>query len=404
MNQHNFQSLISLIHNDNVLETTNPKFSHIQKGRNSNQLLDITNLSHINTNFSSNLQLETKSITIYCDSEQFSNSSSDNIQRINQSKEYESQTMNSSLKMSIDQTSKKSVSLNTQEQSNMIIEDNNFNTCTFNTSKFNYKIPQQELEYKELILKNYFDSELDNEGICIKFDYFKETQIELNDKMRNILFDWIIDVHLKWKLNSETLYIVLNIIDRFLAKKSCRTDELQCVGVASLFISCKYEEIHFPDSTDFIEITDNAFTKEELLQKEYEILDCLNYELTYPTPLKFFEIFNVYLQLEESDKYSVLYLLELSIFDYSLLKYKSSLKATGCCMLVVSHNNFLKEKLILISKYSPEEIAEFCKNLINVYYKNENGSKSLKRKYSLPRFFEVAKYDLIYHLASKHDY
>jgi len=45
-------------------------------------------------------------------------------------------------------------------------------------------------------------------------------QREINDKMRSILVDWLIDVHLKFKLLPETLFITINIIDRFLEKMS----------------------------------------------------------------------------------------------------------------------------------------------------------------------------------------
>ena len=43
-------------------------------------------------------------------------------------------------------------------------------------------------------------------------------QTEINDKMRAILVDWLIEVHSKFKLRKETLFITINIIDRFLEK------------------------------------------------------------------------------------------------------------------------------------------------------------------------------------------
>jgi hypothetical protein len=43
-------------------------------------------------------------------------------------------------------------------------------------------------------------------------------QPDINEKMRSILIDWIVEVHLKFKLVPETLFITINIIDRFLEK------------------------------------------------------------------------------------------------------------------------------------------------------------------------------------------
>lgn len=48
--------------------------------------------------------------------------------------------------------------------------------------------------------------------------YYMNHQPEINDKMRSILVDWLIEVHLKFKLLPETLFITVNIIDRFLEK------------------------------------------------------------------------------------------------------------------------------------------------------------------------------------------
>ena len=43
-------------------------------------------------------------------------------------------------------------------------------------------------------------------------------QKDINENMRGILFDWLVDVHLKFKLLPETLFLTFNIIDRYLEK------------------------------------------------------------------------------------------------------------------------------------------------------------------------------------------
>jgi cyclin B len=64
--------------------------------------------------------------------------------------------------------------------------------------------------------------------------------------MRTILIDWLVQVHLKFKLLSETLFMTVSLIDRFLDKERVTRDQLQLVGVAALFIASKYEEIYPP--------------------------------------------------------------------------------------------------------------------------------------------------------------
>jgi disulfide oxidoreductase YuzD len=125
--------------------------------------------------------------------------------------------------------------------------------------------------------------------------------------------------------------------------------------------------------------------------------------LTIPSPYRFFEVFNIYLKLEGKEKAAVLFLIEMCSFDYSMIKYKPSLITTGCLMLIVSYNKQLKELLFLISNYSNDQIAMFCKDLFQVYYKVDHGSKALKRKFSNAKYYEIAKLDIIAELNERHN-
>jgi hypothetical protein len=89
-------------------------------------------------------------------------------------------------------------------------------------------------------------------------------QLDINEKMRAILVDWIIEVHLKFKLLPETLFLTVSLIDRFLERVKIQRSNLQLVGVTAMLIASKYEEIYAPGITDFVYITDNAYSKEEI--------------------------------------------------------------------------------------------------------------------------------------------
>ena len=80
--------------------------------------------------------------------------------------------------------------------------------------------------------------------------------------MRAILVDWIIEVHLKFKLLPETLFITVSLIDRYLEQIQIKRTNLQLVGVTAMLIASKYEEIYAPEVRDFVYITDNAYTKD----------------------------------------------------------------------------------------------------------------------------------------------
>ena len=97
-------------------------------------------------------------------------------------------------------------------------------------------------------------------------------QSDVNEKMRAILVDWLVDVHLKFKLVNETLFLTVNLIDRYLEKAEVSRQKLQLVGITAMFIASKYEEIYPPDLRDFVYVTDKAYTKKQILSMEGKIL------------------------------------------------------------------------------------------------------------------------------------
>ena len=84
---------------------------------------------------------------------------------------------------------------------------------------------------------------------------------EITGKMRSILIDWLCQVHHRFHLLQETLYLTVAIIDRFLQEQPISRNKLQLVGVTSMLIASKYEEMYAPEVADFVYITDNAYTK-----------------------------------------------------------------------------------------------------------------------------------------------
>ena len=83
-------------------------------------------------------------------------------------------------------------------------------------------------------------------------------QEDITAKMRGILIDWLIDVHAKFNLEANTLFITVNVIDRFLSKEKIQRKQLQLVGIAAMLIACKFEEIYAPEVRDFVYICDEV--------------------------------------------------------------------------------------------------------------------------------------------------
>jgi Cyclin, N-terminal domain len=93
---------------------------------------------------------------------------------------------------------------------------------------------------------------------------FMNNQTHINERMRAILVDWLVEVHLKFKLVPETLYLTINLIDRYLVRKEVSRPKLQLVGVTCLLIASKYEEIYPPELRDLVYICDRAYAKTDV--------------------------------------------------------------------------------------------------------------------------------------------
>ena len=124
-------------------------------------------------------------------------------------------------------------------------------------------------------------------------DDFMTQKTEVTEKMRAYLVDWLAELHYKFKMWSETLYVCIGIIDRYLATSpELKKQDLQCLGITALHIAGKYEEIYPPELKNLLRVTDNAVAKEDIIQMEHEILRKLQFSVTFPSALKFLERFS----------------------------------------------------------------------------------------------------------------
>jgi hypothetical protein len=232
----------------------------------------------------------------------------------------------------------KSTKTDFSEQHQDFIKENsqtNISTSLNSSLQIN---PQYTVDYLLDIYHNLLDEQIKVKPIS----GYMNLQTDINEKMRAIIVDWIIDVHFKFKLTPETLFLTVYLIDRYLSERNLKRDHLQLIGVVSLLIACKYEEIFSPELRDFEYITDKAFTKEEFTQLEMDMLKLFDFEITVPSSFRFFEIMSTILKFSQIEFCFGRYLLEMFLIDYRYTKYSASQIACSVCFLVLS---FKSEKL-----------------------------------------------------------
>ncbi|XP_076302514.1 cyclin A isoform X1 [Lasioglossum baleicum] len=223
---------------------------------------------------------------------------------------------------------------------------------------------------------------------------YMKKQPDITYSMRSILVDWLVEVAEEYQLQTETLYLAVSYIDRFLSYMSVVRAKLQLVGTAAMFIAAKYEEIYPPDVGEFVYITDDTYSKKQVLRMEHLILRVLSFDLTVQTPLTFLMEYCISNNLSEKIKFLAMYLCELSMLegDPYLQFLPSHLAASA---LALARHTLLEElwphELELGTGYCLKDLKEcimylnktFC-NALNIQ------QQAIQDKYKSSKYGHVA--------------
>ncbi|KAH6788573.1 Cyclin A3 [Perilla frutescens var. frutescens] len=232
-------------------------------------------------------------------------------------------------------------------------------------------------------------------------DYLEKTQKDVTANMRGVLIDWLVEVAEEYKLLPDTLYLTVSYIDRFLSSNVLNRQRLQLLGVSSMLIASKYEEINPPHVEDFCYITDNTYSKEEVVKMEADVLKTLRFEMGNPTVKTFLRKFTRICQ--EDDETSSLqleflayYLAELSLLDYGCVKFLPSMVAASVMFLsrftLQPEQNPWNVDLECDSGYKAADLKE-CVSILHDLQSSKLGGSlvAVREKYKQHKFKSVSE-------------
>ena len=159
--------------------------------------------------------------------------------------------------------------------------------------------------------------------------YYMDGQNEIQWSMRSVLMDWLTQVHTRFQLLPETLFLAANYVDRFLSCKVVSLGKLQLVGATAIFVAAKYEEINCPSVQEIVYMVDGGYSMEEILKAERFMLSMLKFELGWPGPMSFLR------RVSKADDYDLetrtlaKYFLEVTIMDERFVACVPSFTAAG---------------------------------------------------------------------------
>lgn len=235
-------------------------------------------------------------------------------------------------------------------------------------------------------------------------NYLKEIQRDVQESFRATLIDWLGTVHFgaekfdsEFALSSDTLFLTVQLIDRFLSQVPVAVGDLQRVGVAAFFIASKYEDIYAPLVDNLVYWSAETFTREELYDMEDEILKTLDYRISFPTANTFLA---VYLEVAGVSKNKRVvniarFFLEGTLTSCALLKFLPSQLAAAAVKIACDFSEKKSNFDSLWPKgYDAETIAPVTAAILIEKNKTPENLKSVNEKYEIliDNFKEVAAY------------
>lgn len=265
-------------------------------------------------------------------------------------------------------------------------------------------LPEPEPQWKDIDKADAHDPLSSSEYAVDIFSYmlareerfivhqYLDHQPDITASMRTILVDWLIEVQENFELFHETLYLAVKLVDLFLQKKEVKREYLQLVGATSMLIASKFEELSPPLVDDFLYLCDDAYTREELLKMETEILQQLDYDINIPVAYRFLRRFARAADASLETHTLARYIAESTLQEYQFVGVKPSMLA-ACAMYLALRMNKLggwTPTLYHYSGFTVEDMLPCAKNLNALLKTSLGGTATVRSKYSHEVFFKVA--------------
>jgi len=176
---------------------------------------------------------------------------------------------------------------------------------------------------------------------------------------RETLINWLLDVQVKFNLLPETFFITVNIIDRYLSKRSVTLSKLQLLGITAMMIACKFQEIYPPITSDFIHITDKAFTARAVKAMEKKVLHVIEFDVNCTPSQTFLENYCRAIDLDEPRVLIYAsFLLDLALIKAEFLQFKTSQLTVCALVMALRHQMQVTNRSYIDKLQHLEEVME----------------------------------------------
>ncbi|TID22547.1 hypothetical protein CANINC_003322 [Pichia inconspicua] len=224
--------------------------------------------------------------------------------------------------------------------------------------------------------------------------YVEEVQEDLAWAHRSTLMDWLVQLHSRFNLLPETLYLSVNIIDRFLSKRRISLTRFQLCGAVSLFIAAKYEEINVPTVSQMVYMVGNQYSRDAFLKAERFMVEVLGFEFGWPGPMSFLRRGSKADDYDNEVRTLAKYFLEVTIMDARFVASPPSWLAAGAQYLsrrMLGRGEWT-DAHIYYTGYTSEQLEPLALILEECCLSAEEHHKTIYQKYGEKRFKRASIY------------
>ncbi|KAG9391419.1 Cyclin A [Carpediemonas membranifera] len=218
-------------------------------------------------------------------------------------------------------------------------------------------------------------------------------QPQLQPQMISIVADWLLEVATECTMQTETYFLGMNILHRYLAVKQIARSRVQLVGTTALWIAAKYEECTPPPVDDFAYMTEDTYTCDQIRAMEREILNTLDFTLTVATARTFLKRYCYAAGCSNKTALTSGFLIELAQRDVGMLKYSNSLIAAAAVALArhATGCGFWDGTLAQITGHGMRELVAPVREMEKAWAEVRSTEKSAAySKYSRMRLHRVS--------------
>ncbi|KAL8280547.1 hypothetical protein RQP46_007195 [Phenoliferia psychrophenolica] len=223
---------------------------------------------------------------------------------------------------------------------------------------------------------------------------YMDHQQDIEWSMRTTLIDWLLQVHMRYHMLPETLWIAINIIDRFLSNRVVSLVKFQLVGVTAMFVAAKYEEIMAPSVEEFVYMTEGGYTREEILKGERIILQSLEFNISpYCSPYTWVR------RISKADDYDIQtrtlskFLMEVTLLDHRFLRAKPSMiAAIGMYLARRMLGGEWNDAFIYYSNYTEAQLVTPTGFLVESIAAPDFEKKFVFKKYAAKKFLKASHF------------